>query len=1021
MGNVALKPEDSAALDAENVGWPNSELSRRRLIGLSAAASAGLLGGWATAGTAQAVPMVSTAAGGSGPGPAGFGAPPRSAAAKFRWWWPNGQVDLDQIAREVDAVADAGFGGLEVADVHHSGIVDLDVEHFGWGSPHWIAALERALTQAARRGITLDLSMGPSWPAAVPTITPDSPAASQELAHGVVTVPGGTTFSGPVPASVLPAAKGVTRQAILAVQAAPVVGTPTATVTTLDPSSIIDLTSTVTGTGPEAQISWTAPAGGNWVLLGHWLRGSGQEPESGPFTTPTSYVVDHFSAAGRLASTGYWDDVILSRRIKRLLRQAGGAFFEDSLEIETTSTIWTPAFRTEFRRQMGYDLLPYLPGVLQLKGKYPFSFGTALNNHLRDDVNTVLSNLYRDHHLLGLKSWAHGLGMTLRVQPYGLSTDSLGFAALLDIPEGESLGFKNLDDYRVLSGGRDLAGHSLLSCEAICYANGAYSTTWAKALQTIGSFYAGGVNQTVIHGFAYADAPGATWPGFAAFSPYNVTGIGYGEAWGPRQPTWTHMPDIAGYLSRTQLALRTGTARYDILFYRQKGYSSTGIGAPWATNDGIPVGWTHSFATDAALALPGVTVKGKRLAPDGPAFKALVLGPDQFNGNEFAISPEGATRLLGYARAGLPIVVLGAWDPVVATGLASAAENASVAATIAQLLEQPSVRHVLDQTLIPAALADLGVVPAVQRASSSLMNVHRVDGRTDLYYLANARHAENRKITAVDQTVWLTPTDPRAVPYRLNAWTGAVDRIAEFVRQDGRIGVRVTLNPGDSRIVMLAAPGAGSGAVTAVIATTADSVRLDGNSVLARTSSPGRFDVSLADGRVLHSTIEAVPAPVDLIAWTLDAEDWKPADGATSPSATVKPVVHLSLAALLPWSSIPELTDASGIGHYRTTVTLPADWRARGTRAVLDLGSVSDTFRVTVNGSRVPVAGPLNPRIDLGERLRAGENVIVVEVATTLLNRLRTVTPAVYGIATRQAYGLIGPVRILPYREAVAR
>jgi hypothetical protein len=44
-----------------------------------------------------------------------------------------------------------------------------------------------------------------------------------------------------------------------------------------------------------------------------------------------------------------------------------------------------------------------------------------------------------------------------------------------------------------------------------------------------------------------------------------------------------------------------------------------------------------------------------------------------------------------------------------------------------------------------------------------------------------------------------------------------------------------------------------------------------------------------------------------------------------------------------------------------------------------------------------------------------------VEVATTLLNRLRVVTPAVYGPAKPQAYGLLGPVRLTPYGQAVAR
>ena len=942
-----------------------------------------------------------------------FAGPPARFAPKFRWWWPNGEVDLDEIAREVDAVADAGCGGLEVADVHHSGLLTLDIERLGWGSPQWLAALDRALTQAVRRGISIDLTIGPSWPAAVPTITPDSPAASSELAHGVVAVAGGSTYSGPVPPSVLRANAAATTATLFAVQAARVTGPPVSNVTPLDQSFVIDLTATVSA----GQLTWSAPVG-DWVLISYWLRGSGQQPEAGPFTTRTSYVVDHFSALGTQAVTELWEQTILGDRIRRLLRQAGGAFFEDSLELETQSTIWTANLPDEFAARAGYALAPFLPVLVQLKGKYQFRFDATLTTHVRDDLNRVLSDLYRDNHLIALRDWAHGLGMQLRVQPYGQPTDSLDFAALLDIPEGESLGFKNLDDYRVLCGGRDLAGHVKLSCEALAYANGAYSTTWHKALQTAGSFYAGGVNQTVIHGFAYADAPGATWPGFAAFSPYNQTGIGFAEAWGPRQPTWTHLPDIAGYLARSQFVLQTGTPKYDLLFYRQKGYASTGIGAPWATNFGIPTGWTHSFASDAVLALPGAVVRGGRLAPAGPAFKAVVVGPDQFNGSESAISLDGAQRLLGYAKAGLPVVVLGNWATPVSSGHVDPAQDAAVAATVAELLAQPTVVPVADQTLIPTALAQLGVTPTVQYDTSTLMNVHRVDGATDFYYLANARHAENRTLVPIDQTAWLTPTSPGAVPFRVDAWTGQVAPIAQFLREGGRIGVRVALNPGESTIVALAEPGwAGEPASVQVVATDADSVRLDGRRLIVRAGQPGTYASTLADGTVLEATIAAVPGPIDLPAWTLAAEDWQPGPTATQ---TVKPLVTVSLDALVPWSSIPELADASGIGRYTATVTLPPAWAAAGVGAALDLGTVNDTFRVWANGQRVPPGGILDSRVDLGSLLRPGMNTIEVEVATTLINRLRTVTPAIYGVATRQAYGLLGPVRLLPYAEAGA-
>lgn len=66
-------------------------------------------------------------------------------------------------------------------------------------------------------------------------------------------------------------------------------------------------------------------------------------------------------------------------------------------------------------------------------------------------------------------------------------------------------------------------------------------------------------------------------------------------------------------------------------------------------------------------------------------------------------------------------------------------------------------------------------------------------------------------------------------------------------------------------------------------------------------------------------------------------------------------------------------------------------------------------------------ATAVDTSVDLGHRMRRGRNEIEVEVASTLLNRLRTVTPDVYGVAVRRAYGLVGPVRLVPYVEKVMR
>ncbi|NHC23119.1 alpha-L-rhamnosidase [Nocardioides sp. IC4_145] len=987
---------------------PTLAVRRRSLFGAAAAAAgvAAVVGGTTAASAAPSKPHP-----GSLPRDLvrAFGAPGTETAAGFRWWWPHGAVDPVEVAREVDQVADAGFGILEVADVTHSlraRNIEIDLERHGWGSPSWIAGVKAALERGAKRDVRIDITVGPSWPAAVPTITPDDDAACTELVHGRADVAGGATYDAVLPEPVVAPEPAATRRHLVAVQAHRVVA-QTAALTTVDADSWVDLTDRVR----DDRLTWTAPEGGTWVLLAMWRRGSAQEPEAGPHTNPRSWVVDHFSAAGSRAVVDLWEDRVLDKEMRRLLGKAGGYLFEDSLEIETEATIWTPRMLEEFRERAGYDLRPWLPVVLEVHEKYQFAVEGVRLNQVRDDFNQVLSDLYRDHHLLPLQRFARSLGMGLRVQPYGLETDTVEHSALLDVPETESLGFKNLDDYRVMAGGRDLAGNTVLSCEAACYFGAAYNTTWDRALQTLNSIFAAGVNSAVLHGFAYADAPGVTWPGFAAFSPYYNGAIGYGEAWGPRTPQWRHMPDVAAYLARTQLVLQTGVPKYDVVFLRQKGWASTGIGPHWITNNGTPVGWSHSFATAALLDLPLATVRDGVLAPDGPAYKAMVVAPDKLRSQELTIELAAARRLVELGRAGLPVVLLGDWTQARPVGLSDDAAVAEVRRLVAQVAALRTTRTVAAETEIGAALADLGVTPDVRHATSTVMHVRRVVGDTDLYYLANAKHAENRRLSRVTQDVWLTSTRGDAVPYLLDAWTGAITPIAAYERQGRQVRVQVDLHPGQSTVVALGAPHPGD-RTPAVVAATGD-VRRDDRGLLLRATAPGRHTATLTGGRQVATTVRRVHAPVEPASWDLVVEDWQPGASATE---TVRPLRRVTLSTLAPWSKIPGLEDVSGVGRYRTVVELDESWTSED-GAVLELGEVNDTFRVTVNGHALPACDVLDTTVDLGHALRAGRNVIEVEVTSTLINRLRTVTPEVYGVATRQDYGLVGPVRLVPYVE----
>jgi hypothetical protein len=149
----------------------------------------------------------------------------------------------------------------------------------------------------------------------------------------------------------------------------------------------------------------------------------------------------------------------------------------------------------------------------------------------------------------------------------------------------------------------------------------------------------------------------------------------------------------------------------------------------------------------------------------------------------------------------------------------------------------------------------------------------------------------------------------------------------------------------------------------------------------------------------------------------LGVDDWQPGASATE---TVIERHELELDALVPWSEIPQLADVSGVGRYTTAVELGDGW-ARHHGAYLDLGEFVDTVRIVVNGQPLPPVDLMNPVVDIGSALRPGSNVIEVEVASTLLNRLRVASPDVFGGSSRQRYGLMGPVRLVPYADAVVQ
>jgi len=952
--------------------------------------------------------------------PPGIGTAPRDSAM-FRWWLPAGMVDDAEIESELEAIATAGFRGVEIC-IHmgDTGYSREQMRESGWGTPRWNAVYKNILRTANRLDLRVDTTVSPAWPAAVPTIEPGDAAASKELRAGRTAVFTGA-YSGPVPlpenlpagpfgpppgapappVGVPPEAQNVPQEqaaesnanpdVLVAVTAARVRGTRTITkvirmawgdmpheavprtgqATLLDPKHMVTVGSyqrdPVSG---EYTLDWTPPDDGEWLIFGFWMRGTGQQNKEGATTWRPNYVIDHFGEQGTGALIHFWIGTLLDDEIRQLLRANGGALFEDSLEVEYNGLPWTPTLLEDFRRLRGYDLTPYLPlfagsrfNGMASDRLNPFELADApggysdLGDRIRNDFGEALTALYIGNHIQPIQRWAQGLGLSYRAQVYGMGFDIVAAGAAALGPDGESLGF-----------GPGVQGDDRFRMVA----GAAHMARRPIVADEVGALANEGYRLTwrdmlrLINKNMTAGANRMVFHGF----PYadsdvsrwpGVTPFGFGLAgyWGPRNPDWAHAADLAAYLSRTQGILQSGKPRVDLALLNLQ----YGTSAPvFEDQDLARAGYSYDIVSPAVLALPGTSVEGGVLASDGPGYRAMVVDSQKY------MQVDTVVRLARMAEEGLKVVVVGAPPAEIPFWFDHGNQDAQLTAAMQDFLTSPNVRRVASQADVPGALRQLAVPPAVGYVSlQPLANAHRRIGQVDWFLLYNPGKEP------VATRLRLLAQGPA---WRLDPWTGTVVQL----RDDGDAEIELSLVPEEATLLAV------------------------GNDpALARLASPATSDAS---------------RKLTLDGWQLQVESWEDAGDPGRSSTSRKTTINAGSTPLRSWRDIPVLGRAvSGIGRYTTVLRLH-DWRP-GIAASLNLGSIGDSssVRLWVNGRRAAI-NMFSLRAEVGPLLIRGDNELVVEVASTLGNRLiedGAITAPPWNPSARpeyEDYGLIGPVAL---------
>ncbi|TYL51742.1 hypothetical protein FXB39_08185 [Nocardioides sp. BGMRC 2183] len=944
----------------------------------------------------------------------------------------------------------AGLQG-ELEQMHEDGVGGVEV---GQGSNVTLPQL----TGLLRKANELDMTVGVKSNSGEPMYTNAGDYVRKTLGQTRTFVDAGATFDGAVGGT-------GTIVAVLAYRCSAAECETTGR-TTLDPDSVVDLTEQMTGTNTDGyfggttagSLNWTAPAspaGAQWALI--TFR-----------TTQVAAQQEVFSREGTdLLIEGY--EEYWTPEVKQLFKASRRhhEIFVDSHSTDpwgAPTDLWSSNMAADFESETGYSIVPELPALFYAQ----YAYDDASDERIRDDFHRVRTDLFIENRLKPFQEWAQGYNLALRIQDEDISPaphpEESAVAAVVARPEHESLAAREqIDPYRLMASATNMTGNPWLSTECCAVTQSGYMETEQSMLVRMHKSYAGGINRMVYHVYPYKDgeASGNTWPGYS-----NFTGNSWAGNYGRRNPIYTHLGEWSNdYMARNSQVMMQGQAKVDVAIYHNKFESTSPLtngtdGTQWKRyweDLGLQrAGYSYDYLSPALLDLPNARVSDNKLAVNGPDYDVLMINTGlkpQRHADSRSMPVATARKILRFAKAGLPVVVVGkAPDRAFGKG-----DDTALRSVIDELLTEPSVHEITSEAKAPALLRELQIRPAADPGSdSSLMTYRRQDSATGTQYFTfynqgiedmstppsvystmyedeeTCRQAPAQTLTkcrwpgsTFEGTVSLEGT---GYPFLLDATSGEITPIAEYDVKDGRTLIDVHLVKDDTAIIALAHdPGRFGDAVAPKVhvrGTEADQATWDGTNLQVRASAAGSYETRLSDGSTVAVDVPAAPAPVDLTdaTWQLEAEDWTP----TAPYGTVgaagaettKTPVSLTLAdGLKAWPDIPQLEWASGIGTYTTTLDLPQDWTP-GNGAVISLGQVTDTVTLKVNGKQVPV-NQLAATADLGGLLHAGANDLKVTVATTLQNRLAQLNPATfYNTRGVQENGLVGPVVLTPYSVA---
>ncbi|KAL4798786.1 hypothetical protein BDV19DRAFT_402137 [Aspergillus venezuelensis] len=1008
---------------------------------------------------------------------AGYGSfsnPSPNERPKFRYWLPDASVPISTVQSDIRAATSIGAGGVEFLPFYNYGGTmggapnGSDWVTYGFGTTAFKEMFVGALEMHKRLGIRMDFPLGPNQGQGVPMEWGDE-GGQWDLISSTARVSADGIFEGIIPGwgegrlvaftSALVKAETNKSESSRSFTAST---NHTWTQYTLAHGSLEEYTSEVDSSTGRVQLTFPDAQGNAYYRvfafyerLAHHknLEFESKDSQEESIFANGSFAVDHHSARGAQTMIDFWETYMLDDEVLDLIRQAGNYAWEDSVEL-IANTTWTPSLPTLFLKKHNYNIKPYLPlltfkqnTIVSQTKTYGSPFESLLDtpcsgNGYVNDYRSALGEGYNAY-IDTIRTWVNRrLGLQYSIQPsYGLPQDMTASIPHVDIPEYESLSFKNsIDAYRQFIGTAHIAGKRIISNELGAVVLKAYSYSMPELLDTVHRAVIGGTNQIILHGQTFSgNWYGTTWPGYTPFQYL------FSELYSPKQPAWEHgFREVMGYIGRLQWVHRRGVPRTDVAVYMRTSRTDTNFPFVYGNLDLEEAGYSYSYISPSSFGLPQAYVQGSLLAPEGPAYKALVVPSDQ------GLTVSDVEVIRDYARRGLPIILSGGRPKYSPSG-ASCTEQALNDA----LDELQAARNVytVRKGQVAAKLAELSLLPRAlvdTSGSGVVYTTWREDKETGFNY-AFIFNNESHHVTGNAQ---FASSD---VPYLLDAWTGERQRVLTYSRsQENRTTstkILISLDAGQS--VIYAFDTKTSSAKESCYFSSLPSPALDVTQPQPSTlvvkipyqNSNTRVEATFPNG----STVTLKPnAPsrnrelAHLTNWTLTAEHWEsPPNTSDATIIAAKRNTTHHLNDVKSWLDIPGLQNASGIGYYETSFTWPrttsVSEEGEEEGAYIHFPNITHTLLLFINNHPTNSIDLTTGTIDITPYLLPGKNKLLVIVPTTMWNYIRSIAPRIresgntpmgLAMALRDEggsimpgvdSGLLGNVVIVPYWRVEVR